>query len=76
MLFKYFQHKLPRTKLTLSNHYMTYQYVRGMCILSYHMWQFSVYSNLPDYFNQEIKVANVLMCFMHAQSKTDTQTQV
>ena len=28
------------------------------------------------YFNQEVIAADVLICFMHVELKTDTQTQV
>ena len=39
-----------------------------MCVYKFH--------HLLGYFNQEVIVADVLMCSIHAESKTHTQTQV
>jgi len=42
--------------------------VTVLCVFKFH--------RLLGYFNQEIIVVDVLMCSIHAESKTNTQTQV
>jgi len=43
-------------------------WVTVLCVFKFHC--------LLCYFKQEVIVADVLICFMHAESKTDTQTLV